>query len=95
MYIGNIGDEKLELRSATLDDEKFVNTLLFNTMNEYVKATWPDDNEAIKLLNVFLKTNYYDYNFQLYNVFRDIFFEYRIKYLMLKLHYLSHVIWRY
>ncbi len=46
MHIGNIGDDKLELRPATAADEKFVDTLLRSTMDKYVKETWPNDPEA-------------------------------------------------
>jgi predicted acetyltransferase len=34
------------LRSATAEDEKFVDDLLFKTMRDYVEATWPGNPAA-------------------------------------------------
>lgn len=37
---------QIVLRRATVEDERFVDDLLFTTMRDYVEATWPNDPAA-------------------------------------------------
>jgi GNAT superfamily N-acetyltransferase len=38
--------DRIALRPATTEDEKFVDDLVFTTMRDYVEATWPSDSAA-------------------------------------------------
>ena len=39
-------NHQIRLRPATIEDQSFVDDLLYATMHEYVEATWPNDLEA-------------------------------------------------